>query len=451
MVALSGAFSHFLPVKVLLCGDLMLDKYTQGIVHRISPEAPVPILHVKKDWGKAGGAGNVIRNLVALGAHVYSLGRVGDDAAGQYLCNALQKEGVHIEGIVCQTGYCTPVKNRIIAEGQQIIRVDYEENIPLTPSLEEMIIQKIPLLLQQIQVVVISDYQKGFLSDRILEKLIAEANAFNIPIVIDPKGNDFTKYAHATIIKPNQKEAYAAAHLPMEASLEEVAQQILKETHVQYLVITRSEEGIALFNRHGQRWDFSVSAKEVKDGTGAGDTVLAFLSFAYANGLDISTAVELSNIAAGIAIEHLGCVVVSLFDFAKRLLEYDVHNKVFDIEHMQALQEVLKKTPVNILCIDTREGVYTALLRAIHHLSQKDQSLLLYIKDKAPNEEVVSLLAMQKGVDFILLPTENFQCLLAEIAAHALYDMQEGKAVLIQDAKLILQNLRKKQTASKYS
>ncbi len=239
MVKLSGMLSRFSPVRVLVIGDFMLDTYTAGKVKRISPEAPVSVLHVQKKESLPGGAGNVVLNLISLGAKVIAVGRVGFDAAGDELRDSLEREGVDIENLLLQKGYKTPVKNRLIADAQQILRVDFESLSPLPGQIEQEVLERLPQLMEKVQIIAISDYAKGFLSPLLLQKIIQMASSKEIPVIVDPKGNDFSKYSGATVINPNLSEAYAAAKLPADAPLDQVASVILQSCGVEMLIVTR--------------------------------------------------------------------------------------------------------------------------------------------------------------------------------------------------------------------
>jgi len=365
MVKLIGMFSRFSRIKVLIIGDFMLDTYTHGKVKRISPEAPVSVLHVQREESRPGGAGNVSLNLVSLGAEVIAVGRVGSDSAGEQLKNALEMEGVDVDALFIQKDFKTPVKNRLIADAQQILRVDFEVITPVPTELEELAVQKLPALLSQVQIVAISDYGKGFLSRFLLKNLITLAKEHKIPVIVDPKGDDFSKYEGATVIKPNLVEAYAAAKLPLETPLDHVAHTLLKNCSADKLLVTRSEAGMSLFTKEGDHFDFPVRSKEVKDVTGAGDTVLAMISVAMANNLDIRYAAQLANIAAGIAIERIGCARISLSELANHLLKTDIDNKIFDEEHLFALQQALKGKRYSVLGLDSFQGMTTALFKSI--------------------------------------------------------------------------------------
>ncbi len=297
--------------KILLAGDLMLDHYTFGAVERISPEAPVPILHVQRDEIRPGGAGNAILNIKTLGIKVSALGRVGNDETGRQLIKLLQGEDVEVSGVVVDPHYITPRKNRIIASQQQLIRIDYEKFAPLPPELEKALIEKLPSLLEGVDTVALSDYDKGFLTPTFIQALILEARSRNIPVIIDPKGRDFSKYRGATLIKPNLAEAIFASGLSANHLLDEIAEAITSKAEIDHLLITRSEKGISLFSQ-AKRFDFPANVREVKDVTGAGDTVLAVMAMALATNLSLENGAKLANIAAGLAVEHVGCARITL-------------------------------------------------------------------------------------------------------------------------------------------
>lgn len=442
MVKLSGVLSRFHPVRALVIGDLMLDTYTTGKITRISPEAPVSILHVEGEESRPGGAGNVVLNLVTLGASVAVVGRIGPDIAGEQLLGALRKEGVNTNSLFCQPGYKTPVKNRLIANSQQILRVDNEKVVPLPEYLEQQIIDSLPPLLKEMQIIAISDYGKGFLSRSFLQCVIEMAREHKIPVVVDPKGEDFTKYYGATVIKPNLSEAYVAAKLPSHAPLDLVASTILKGCAAEMILITRSEEGISVFSRSGERFDFPVRSKEVKDVTGAGDTVLSMISIALANELDIKYAAQLANIGAGMAIERLGCARINLSEIAERLLEFDVENKIFDEEHLFALQQALKGKRYIVLGVDSSHGMSTALFRSLRKFSSRslEKKLIVYIRDSNPDEEFVLLLSSLTEVDFIVLKCESLKNLCDIIHPHQVLNIEEDRLVKLDHPTALYAN-----------
>lgn len=299
----------------------MLDVYTMGSVKRISPEAPVAVLRVDEESERPGGSGNAILNLRSLGMEVTAVGRIGSDLSGRHLKQTLLEEGVDTQGIVTQEGFQTPVKKRMIADNQQLLRVDYEKPRPLDSALEKELIDQLPVILEGASVVAISDYAKGFLTSSFLAVLIKMANERSIPTIVDPKDLDFTKYQGATLIKPNQGEAYTASRLADSEPLHNVAAKLLEETAIETLMVTRSKEGISLFSQTAPQRDFPVNhVQEVRDVTGAGDTVLAVISAALANQMTLEKGVRLANLAAGMAIERLGCARISLSELEAALV-----------------------------------------------------------------------------------------------------------------------------------
>ncbi|MCB1084771.1 MAG: HldE protein, partial [Chlamydiia bacterium] len=415
MVKLLGAFSRLKPTKVMLLGDLMLDTYTSGRVERISPEAPVPILHVKGSEDLPGGAGNVALNLKALGAEVICVGRIGDDKEGLRLKTLFEQEEIATDGIFVQKGIHTPLKNRLIAEGQQLIRVDQECCTPLSTEVEQEVLSYIKEAIRQVEVVAISDYAKGFLSLSLLKEVIALAKKEGIPILVDPKGDDFTKYFGATLIKPNFKEAVSAAKVSQASPLDLIGESLLNETGAEMIMVTRSEEGITLFHQDQKRLDFPVKSKEVKDVTGAGDTVLAMVAMSMGSNLPLSEGIHLSNVAASLAIERLGCVRVSLSDLAERLLEINVENKIFQEDHLFALEQALFNKKLTILGINSDDGVTNALFSHLQKLSKKspDERLMIYLS--SANEGLLSLLSSLHEVDFIVLQSDSLSHLIEKI------------------------------------
>lgn len=430
MVRLSGTVSRLGNCRILVIGDMMLDRYTIGKARRISPEAPVAVVQVLREENRPGGAGNVVLNLVSLGCQVTLIGRVGADEAGRTLESSLKSEGVDIRGLVVQGGYDTPCKNRIIAENQQVVRVDYEQVTALPEMLEQQIIEKLGELFEGVSAVAISDYGKGFLSRTLLSAVIEHARSLGIPIITDPKGVDFSKYSGTTIIKPNLSEAYAAAGLLPDAHLDVAAQKILQICNAQILMVTRSEAGIAVFHREGKRLDFPVRAREIKDVTGAGDTVLAMLTCAFANGLGIEVAAQLSNVAAGIAIERFGCARISLSDLSRRLLESDVVNKVFDEEHLIALKHALTDRQYVLLGISSLQGMTSTIFGCIHRLTKTHGSdLVIYLLDDDPEEDFVTLLASLHDVRFIILQSKNLSTLCESIPPSEIYTVIDKQPI----------------------
>lgn len=439
MAKLASTFRHLRPFRALVLGDFMLDTYTTGRVKRISPEAPVPVMEVLKQESRAGGAGNVVLNLTTLGAQVLAVGRIGQDAEGTLLKSCLS--GADTTSLLVEPNYKTPVKNRLIADSQQLIRVDFETITPLTSSIEDQILNRLNELISQVQIVAISDYGKGFLTTKVIQEAIQIAKRAGVATIVDPKGADFRKYQGATVLKPNLSEAYAAAKMGSQCSLDDVAKEILKIADVETLMITRSEAGISIFNQK-ERFDFPVRSKEVKDVTGAGDTVLAMISLGLANGLDIHQSSQLANIAAGLSIERLGCVQITLSELATRLLEYDSETKIFDESHTYALHQVLQGKQYSLLVLEKGQTMTNSLFKTIRELSKRaDEELIVYVRDSHPSDEFVHLLSSLHEVDYIILQTESLKNLCDAIHPHEVYLLEQDQAICLNQAKNLLDSL----------
>jgi rfaE bifunctional protein kinase chain/domain len=408
MVNLSAALSGLKPKKVLVIGDIVLDTYTIGKAKRISPEAPVAVVNPYKMENRPGMAGNVALNVVALGASVSLLARIGDDAIGVTLRDLLKSEGIDTSSLVVEKGFHTHSKNRIIADQQQIVRVDHEVIAPLSELAEEKIISDLPVILEGVDAVAISDYGKGFLTISLLSSIIEKAKERGIPVIADPKGLDFTRYAGVTLIKPNYGEAILAANLGEGAPLDAVAKKILSAAQSEMLLITRSSEGATLFDHGGNRYDYPVvDVREVADVTGAGDTVLAMLSVCIANRMSMETAIPLCNVAGGISVERFGCAQVTLGDIAHRLLRFDDSCKVFNEEHLFALQKVLGDKKAIVLTVTLEEGITKQLYQRIQGAVRENHALIVYVRDETPDPLMVELLSSVRYIDAIFICSKS--------------------------------------------
>lgn len=293
--------------RVLVVGDLMLDRYWTGATQRVSPEAPVPVVRVEQTEDKPGGAGNVALNVASLGAQCCLLAVVGDDEYGAIVENLLTAGGVRCE-LRHEHGFSTITKLRVLSQHQQLIRLDFEEmHVPGHQYLGE----QLDALLPDFDVVVLSDYGKGTLNE--IQQLIQRCRAAGKTVIVDPKGNDFTRYRRASLITPNLKE-FQSIMGPCHADQEihERAQQLLSELELDALLVTRGEQGMSLVSAQGDSVHIPTHAREVFDVTGAGDTVIATVAAALAAGAQYEHAVRLSNIAAGVVVAKLGSATVSV-------------------------------------------------------------------------------------------------------------------------------------------
>jgi rfaE bifunctional protein kinase chain/domain len=297
----------------------MIDHYIWGSASRLSPEAPVPIVNVKNETTTLGGAGNLTQNLVSLGAKVIVGGVIGNDEAGKQIQEILQKEGIGTDNIVVDIKRSTTVKTRVLAGTQQLVRIDREHTDHLEQDLQDILIQKLTSKIDEVDIVVLSDYNKGLLSPGFISAIINAASSKNKKVIVDPKGLDYAKYKNAYIIKPNKKEIAEAAKKEKIRNIDDLVDAsatIFEITNAQYLVVTLSEEGMAIISKDGYKL-LPVKATEVFDVTGAGDTVLAAMAYFIAAGLNIEEACELANLAAAIVIRHLGSATTTIDEILK--------------------------------------------------------------------------------------------------------------------------------------
>lgn len=292
--------------KILVVGDLMLDRYWFGEVNRISPEAPVPIVRVVKKEDRLGGAGNVARNVVSLGAMATLLGVIGVDEGGERLLRIAEDMGINAVLSMDQQ-ISTTLKMRILGRKQQMLRVDFEHP-PTEHSLKNMHNNLLDLIPEH-DILVLSDYAKGVLKD--VDSIIALAKKHKVPVLVDPKGNDYLPYRHASLLTPNQLEmSQAVGSWKTEAELVKKAQTLREKLCLDALLVTRSEKGMTLFADDGVH-HVNAEAKEVFDVSGAGDTVLATMAVTRAAGMEWSESIKWANKAGGIVVGKLGTSIVS--------------------------------------------------------------------------------------------------------------------------------------------
>ena len=302
----------FSSVSVLIIGDLMLDKYFFGTVNRISPEAPVPVVKVTHEKNVLGGAGNVANNIVNLGVETYLIGAVGKDSNKDIIKKLLNDK--HINYYLLERDLPTITKVRIIGNNQQIVRMDFEEIKLLEQNELEKIKKYILSLINRVNCLIISDYGKGMITFELSRFIINQAKKKNVPVIVDPKGNNWNKYEGATIITPNLKELSDLLNLEIannDKEIEIYGQKIREKYKLPYLLITRSEKGMSLIMKN-EVYHIRSKAKEVYDVSGAGDTVVAILAAFISLGFNILDAVKIANIAAGIVVGKIGTAPITL-------------------------------------------------------------------------------------------------------------------------------------------
>jgi rfaE bifunctional protein kinase chain/domain len=407
MLNIADIFSQIKKVKILLLGDFLLDVYTVGTVERISPEAPVPVLLATDITYSAGGAGNVALNLKSLGADVAILGRIGRDDAGKKIESLMKDASIDINGLIIQETYKTPLKNRFLANGQQLMRSDYEIKAELDSYTEEKIIDYLDDHINEFDVIAVSDYAKGFLSNTVLENLMTISKKAQKKVIVDPKGSDFSKYKGAYLIKPNLQEAYIATGLDKSKDLETVANGLLEITEAENLLITRSEKGMSLFCRGQSGYEnFPAQKKDVRDVTGAGDTALSMIAFGIANSMPFDQIIHLANIASSLAIEKVGCVAVSFSDIIKRIFEKHPTTKIFDERaNLIPLEKAVEDATVIVIDLKKyshiNQSVYQEIKKA--YLEKGDSKILVHLDPGVAEKDFMELLASMHEVDFVFV------------------------------------------------
>ncbi|MEM9469129.1 MAG: D-glycero-beta-D-manno-heptose-7-phosphate kinase [Pseudomonadota bacterium] len=300
--------------KILLIGDVILDTFVYGQVSRISPEGPIPVLTAAREDQMLGGAGNVLANLIDLGASVDLIGLIGKDDGGSAVKSIISDMGGKIEGLIEDQDRPTIQKTRYQARSQQLLRVDYENVIDLSASLEETIKKKIKEKITDCDCLILSDYGKGLLSDGLLSFIMGKAKRHKVPVVVDPKGKDYSRYKGATLVTPNRDELSQAANGAPTKTDEEVLdamKRVIRESGIKGILATRSEDGMTLLeSKRAQAFHLKTKALEVYDVSGAGDTVVATIGAIIASGGSYQQAAYLANIAGGLVVAKIGTATI---------------------------------------------------------------------------------------------------------------------------------------------
>ena len=418
-------FTRLSDLRVLVVGDLMLDEYVWGKVERISPEAPVQVVDVYSDDLRLGGAGNVINNLVALGVAVSVASILGDDADGCLLQQKLEQLGVDTAAVVRESGRTTSRKTRVMANNQQIVRIDRETRAEITAGQIEQLTNSVCAALPSCQVILVSDYLKGVLPETFLQGIMAAGRDAGIPVVVDPKGSDFQKYRGATVLTPNRKEAQLASGtvIDNEASLCKVGHALRIALDLQTLVLTRSEEGMSLFSRDGRDEHMPTEAREVFDVSGAGDTVLSLIGVGLAAGLTMQEAAWISNVAAGIVVAKIGTSTVSPAEILNTIgrQHKDSDLKIHDCLELAKLLDERRSQGDKIVftngCFDLMHVGHVKYLQAARKLGDllvlglnSDDSIRRLKGEKRPlieQSERAHIMAALNCVDYIVIFNED--------------------------------------------
>ncbi|HEB72978.1 MAG TPA: D-glycero-beta-D-manno-heptose-7-phosphate kinase [Nitrospirae bacterium] len=309
------------PGKVLVVGDIILDRYVEGSVERISQEAPVQVFEAAQERELLGGGANVAANVAALGASVYLVGVVGRDDFARSIRAMLKKRGINAGGLIVDDSRPTTRKTRFLSAGQQMLRVDHEMRHGVSMEIGRKMLDKIEKAVKKCSGVIISDYGKGALPGWLLKKMFAICKKAGRQVIVDPKGVDYSRYLGATMITPNKKEAATATGIEIknEKDYKKAALRIFKSARVEKLVITRGSEGMSVFDKPDGGVRLPAEALEVFDVSGAGDTVIATLSTTLFSGFSLDDAARVANVAAGIEVGHVGAWPVTKEDILEKL------------------------------------------------------------------------------------------------------------------------------------
>lgn len=409
----------------IVVGDIILDKYIFGDVGRISPEAPIPVVHVEGEKYVLGGAANVAGNICGYYMQPYLCGRIGNDIGGKKIKKLLENMGIRFLGIESEEE-CTTIKTRITGMGQQIVRIDEEDLAPITDIQAVELLDKIKSVINQIQVVVLSDYNKGVCTEYFCQELIQLCQKNKKTIIIDPKSKDWSKYKGCHLITPNFKEYREAVGINLlnqAESIIEHADALMKHYEIHNILVTRSQYGMILIQKNGKVNDFDTVAQEVFDVSGAGDTVIATIAALLAKEVPLEIAVEISNQAAGLAVSKNGTYMVRIEELNQFMesKEYDIKGKIVPREKLSIVLEQWRKNNKKIVftngCFDILHVGHITYLNEARKLGDKlivglnsDASVKRLKGTTRPintEEDRALLLAALQSVDLVVIFEED--------------------------------------------
>jgi len=298
--------------NIAVIGDVMIDRYIWGSVNRISPEAPVPVVEVESESARTGGAANVANNITSLGAKAFLIGVVGNDYSGKEFRSILEQQGTSAEGIVTDDARPTTVKTRVIAHNQHVVRIDSEEKKDVNEAVQQKIFSVLERHIQELDAIIIEDYNKGVVVTSLIRRIIDLANTHKKIVTIDPKFHNFFEYTNVTVFKPNKKETEEALGMKLRTDEEVIAagKTLLQRLNAETVLLTRSEQGMSLFEKTGSVVHIPTKARKVADVSGAGDTVIATLTAMIASGASFVEAATLANYAGGIVCGEVGIIPI---------------------------------------------------------------------------------------------------------------------------------------------
>jgi D-beta-D-heptose 7-phosphate kinase / D-beta-D-heptose 1-phosphate adenosyltransferase len=411
-------------IHALIIGDVMLDRYLIGNVGRISPEAPVPVVLLNAQNERAGGAANVAANLALLGIKTHVIGCIGDDFEGEQLIKIISSLDIDTSSMVRSNERPTIAKTRILGGHQQMLRLDQESQLPFSQDENNEILKAVELnLAHNPNVVVLSDYAKGLLSESVCQQIIIHCKQKNIPVLVDPKGHDYSKYTGATALTPNKKETAEACNTNInDHELISKSISLKNKLNLEFLAVTRGEEGITLIDKETHQ--INAMAQKVFDVSGAGDTVIATLAAGLVYGLSALESLQLANLAAGVVVGKVGTVPITreeLINAIARQQETTQAHKICNLPQLLEKVNLWKKTPFKIVftngCFDLLHAGHVTYLEAA---KKRGDKLILGLNTdrsvsaiKGPERPVVNeddrarVLAALESVDAVILFDED--------------------------------------------
>jgi len=419
--------------NILVIGDLMIDHYLWGNVNRISPEAPVQVVEVEKETTVLGGAGNVVNNLVALGADVMVMSVVGEDKNGDEITQMLESIKVK-HYLICDKNRKTTKKSRIIASHQQVVRYDHESKEDISAESEALLTTGLLNIIEEFDVVLVSDYGKGVITDSLMGKINFCASGNDVKVLVDPKGDDYSKYIGSYLLTPNKKEAQIATKMEIndDASLKVALKKLHNTACLQVPMITLSEDGIAILDENNNVIKKPTVAREVYDVTGAGDTVLASLGYCLAKDDNIVEAMEFANLAAGVVVGKIGSATATLEEieeYKSSLHKSSIESHIKTFKEIENTVERLKKQNKKIVftngCFDILHKGHVQYLDKAKSFGDvlilglnSDSSVKALKGDNRPintQDDRAYILAALESVDYVVIFDDNTPLSLIQI------------------------------------
>jgi D-beta-D-heptose 7-phosphate kinase / D-beta-D-heptose 1-phosphate adenosyltransferase len=431
--SLFRVLNQFPAARVLVLGDVMLDRFVYGSVERISPEAPIPVVNVERYADMPGGAANVARNIAAMGARAMLLGIVGEDASADDLRAQLALMPSIEMHLVSDASRVTTVKTRYVADGQQVMRADRESRLPLAAPVEKLLLDEFQRAMGKTDVIVLSDYAKGVLSDSVTGSAIAMARSAGKTVIVDPKARDFGRYRGASILTPNRHELQTAcgSECASDEQVAAAARGIIDRKICEVMVVTRGKDGMSVIGSDGPAAHLPTAARQVFDVSGAGDTVVATISLGLAVGAGVEDAAALANTAAGIVVGKRGTATVTTGEIIATLRPFDGHTdpqKIFALDTVLQLARAWREQGLKIAftngCFDLLHPGHISLLeqarlsanRLIVGLNADVSIRRLKGPDRPLQSEVARaiVLAAVKSVDAVVIFPEDTPIRLIE-------------------------------------